>query len=190
MQFFDSDESRVEAVTTFLVDAHAEGASLLVVARPLNWEAIAERLERFGVPVQEEAASGRLVVLDPVETLNRLSRRGSPDATLFDAVVRGMVTRLAAHGPIAAYGEMVDVLAQRGDLNDAILLEAFWNRLASRVPLSLMCGYSAAHFVAPNSHRALRDICAAHSDVHADESDPLAVWLLNTAHHSAPNLHH
>ena len=190
VHFFDSDDNRVEAVSSYLADAYGEDSSLLVVARPLTWAAISERLQRFGVPIQQAAASGRLVALDVRETLNRISRHGTPDATLFDSVVRGMVTRLAAHRRVAIYGEMVDLLAQRGDVDDAVLLEAFWNRLASRVPMSLLCGYSAAHFVAAGTHRALRDICAAHSDVHADESDPLAMWLLNTAHHSAPTLHH
>ena len=68
---------------------------------------------------------------------------------------------------------------------DAIKLEHLWNRLSERAPLFLLCGYSAAHFVATATHRALRDICSAHSSVHRNAQDPLATWLLNTAHNAA-----
>ena len=53
--------------------------------------------------------------------------------------------------------------------------------LAARVPLFLMCGYSAAHFVSPATHNALLDICRTHGHVHRDRQDPLADWVLATA---------
>ena len=48
--------------------------------------------------------------------------------------------------------------------------------------MSLLCGYSAAHFVSNSTHHALLEICGAHTDVHTDAQDPLAAWLLTTAH--------
>jgi hypothetical protein len=177
VQFFDSVESRAESVAAFLRSGYRRGGMLLAIASPSNWTAISARLQHAAVPVQ----NGRVVFLDTVETLDRISRRGTPDATLFDHTIGAMVTRMGRAGRLYCYGEMVDLLAQRGDLADAILLEAFWNRLASRTPVSLMCGYAAAHFVAPVTHRSLRDICAAHTHVDADQADPLAAWLLSLA---------
>jgi DcmR-like sensory protein len=185
VQFFDSDESRIDAVTRFLGEGHRAGGALIVVARAVNWTGILEELQRHKVPVQQALADGRILYLDAIETLNRLSRHGTPDATLFDEVIAKPVSRMQRGGRLYAYGEMVDILAQRGDLSDAILLEAFWNRLAGRVTLSLMCGYSAAHFVSTTTHRALRDICSAHTHVHAAPVDPLAGWLLNSAHNTS-----
>jgi hypothetical protein len=48
----------------------------------------------------------------------------------------------------------------------------------------LLCGYAAAHFVASATHRALREICGAHTGVHRHAQDPLATWLLNSAHNA------
>ena len=81
-------------------------------------------------------------------------------------------------------GEL-DTLAQRGELTEAIALETLWNDLGERVPFFLLCGYSAAHFVATSTHRALRDICGSHSGVHRHAQDPLASWLLNSAHNAS-----
>jgi hypothetical protein len=182
VQFFDSDESRAESVAAFLAEGYREGNCLIVIARPANWASIVDRLEAADVSVKRLLSEGTLVVKDAHDTLRRLSRNGWPDGALFDSVVTKAVTGMARRGRVRAYGEMVDILAQRTELPEAIKLEALWNELADRTPLALMCGYSAAHFVHSSTHRALRDICRAHSDVHSSTQDPMAGWVLNSAH--------
>jgi hypothetical protein len=185
VQFFDSDESRAECVAAFLADGYRAGEPAIVVARPVNWASMSELLQAQSIPVQQAITDGMIVVHDANEALRRISRSGSPDGEAFDAIVGKAVGRLAHRGPrVRAYGEMVDMLAQRGELPDAIKLEALWNRLGERIPFLLLCGYSAAHFVPTAAHRALRDICAAHSSVHRHAQDPLATWLLNSAHNA------
>jgi MEDS: MEthanogen/methylotroph, DcmR Sensory domain len=183
VQFFDSDESRAECVAAFLAEGYRAGEPLIVVARPGHWSSMAERLQALKVPVQKAINQGKLVVKDADDTLRRLSRNGSPDQILFDQgvgkVIEGLKTR---GGRVRAYGEMVDMLAQRGDLTDAIRLEEMWNRLGERASFYLMCGYSAAHFVSTSTHRALREICSSHTSVHRHSQDPLATWLLTAAH--------
>jgi MEDS: MEthanogen/methylotroph, DcmR Sensory domain len=183
VQFFDSDESRAECVAAFLAEGHRAGEPAFVAARPVNWASMSLLLQAQGIPVQQAIATGMIVVHDADDTLRRISRNGSPDREAFDAIIGKAVGRLASRGPrVRAYGEMVDMLAQRSELPDAIRLEALWNRLGERTPFFLLCGYSAAHFVATATHRVLRDICAAHSRVHRHAQDPLATWLLNSAH--------
>jgi hypothetical protein len=185
VQFFDSDESRAECVAQFLADGYRLGQPAIVVAKPANWSGVVDQLTNLGVPVQEAIDKGSIVVKDATDTLRRISRNGVPDADAFEAVVGKAVTSLARRGMrVRAYGEMVDMLAQRGELAEAIKLEHLWNGLGERVPFFLMCGYSAAHFVATATHRALRDICGAHSSVHRHAQDPLATWLLNSAHNA------
>jgi hypothetical protein len=186
VQFFDSDESRAECMAAFLAEGYRAGEPAIVVAKPVNWAGASELLKAQGIPVHQAIAEGTIVVHDANDTLRRISRNGSPDREAFDAIVGKAVCRLAHRGPrVRAYGEMVDMLAQRSELPDAIRLEAFWNQLGERTPFFLLCGYSAAHFVAAGTHRALRDICAAHSSVHRHAQDPLANWLLNSAHNAA-----
>jgi hypothetical protein len=73
---------------------------------------------------------------------------------------------------------MVDVLAQRDEVDAAVALEGMWNDLAERTSFRLMCGYSSAHFVSRGAEVRLRDVCRAHTHVRSDESDPLGGWLL------------
>jgi hypothetical protein len=183
VQFFDSDESRAECVAGFLADGIANGEPAIIVAKPLNWAATVQHLEGRGLPLQRAIDEGTIVVKDADDTLRRICRNGVPDASAFESVVGKTVAGLSrSGGRVRAYGEMVDMLAQNGELADAIRLEALWNRLGERTPFVLLCGYSAAHFVATTTHRALREICGAHSSVHRHPQDPLATWLLNSAH--------
>jgi DcmR-like sensory protein len=185
VQFFDSDDSRAECVAQFLAEGYHQGESAIVVAKPANWAGAADRLGELGVPVNKAIKHGMIVVRDAAETLRRLSRNSSPDPEAFEGVVGKTVAGLSRPGSrVRAYGEMVDMLAQRGEMEDAIRLETLWNRLGERTPFFLLCGYSAAHFVATATHRALRDICSAHTAVHRHSQDPLANWLLNSAHNA------
>jgi len=185
VQFFDTDESRAQNVAVFLAEGYGAGEPILIIARPANLTAIFAQLERLGVPVDRAVADGMLVARDAEETLRRMSPRGAPEARCFASAVGEAAIALARRGRIRAYGEMVDILAQRGDLTAAVSLEGFWNDFGERVSVSLLCGYSAAHFVSTSTHRALLEICQAHSGVHRDLEDPLGSWLLNTAHNSA-----
>ena len=184
VQFFDTDESRVRNVAAFLAAGYAAGDTLIIVARPVIWAAMIEQLEAKGVPVHTAVGSGRLVVKDAAATLQTLSSGGSLDAALFDQVIGRAVRTLSARGRVRAYGEMVDLLAQRGELGEAIKLEGLWNGLLEQRPIFLMCGYSAAHFVSAGTHRALLDICQAHSNVQSDDHDALGNWLLNASHNT------
>jgi hypothetical protein len=182
-QFFDSDESRADAVAAFVAEGLRNGEHVLVVVRPIHWAAIVQRLAAARVPVEREIASGRVIVKDAMDTLRRISRNGAPDRAAFNEHVSTTVRGLTELGTLRVYGEMVDILAQRGDFDQAVALEGLWNALAQPVRFFLFCAYSAAHFVAPITHRWLREICATHGDVRRSEIDALAAWLLTAAHH-------
>lgn len=182
-QFFDSDESRAESVAAFLAEGYRAGEPLIIVARATTWALTMEALEADGVPVQRAIAERMLIVKDAADTLRRLSRNiGTPDAASFETEVAAGVIALGRRGRVRAYGEMVDLLAQRMEFDEVVRLEEFWNVLATRVPLYLMCGYSAANFVSTGTHGALRHICRLHAEVHRATADPLATWVLNSAH--------
>jgi hypothetical protein len=177
---------RAERVAAFLAEGYRLGEPLVVVARPAGWAAIVQRMEDLGISAHLAAAEGMLVVKNAEETLRRISRGGSPDPDLFQGIVGKALSVLATRGPrVRAYGEMVDILAERDELKDALALEALWNVAAEKIPIYLLCGYSAAHFVSAGTHRALCEICAAHSGIERHEPDSLASWILTTAHNSA-----
>ena len=184
-QFFDTDEARVEAVAAFAAEGLRSGDSVVLVTRIAHSTAVEQQLEAAEISVKNEVARGRLIIKDAVETLARVCPRGTPTAEGFDQSVGKVLRRLSERGRVRAYGDMVDILAQRGDLDETLALEMMWNRLGEDISMSLLCGYSAAHFVSTSTHRSLRDICGAHTHVRRSPQDALANWLLTTSHNPA-----
>src|SRR4051812_47162715 len=95
-QFFDSDESRAEAVSAFIAQGLRLDEQLIVIARPVHWAAIIDRLESANVPASRELASGRLIVKDAMDSLRRLSTSGRPSAALFEQVIGAPLRELSA----------------------------------------------------------------------------------------------
>jgi phosphatidylglycerophosphatase A len=179
LQLFDSSKSLVETVGTFLMRGFSEGEALLLVATPEHRESLTRRLEEPGLNVREAILANRLVILDAAQTLDKFMRRDVPSAVAFDEVVGTLVARLGESRRVRIYGEMVDVLAGRGNYKAACQLEALWNALGRRQPFTLFCGYAAGHFGDPRTAAALRDICAAHTHLHRSPDDVLAEFLLD-----------
>jgi len=183
-QFFDSSESRAETVAAFAEQGLRSRELVLIIARPAYWASMSARLESRGLVVAHELACGRLVVKDAIETLQRIAATGAPSLAAFSETLGPTLRELLAQGPVRAYGEMVDILAERGELDEALQLERLWNRANAGRRLTLLCGYSSAHFVSPATHEAMRGICRAHGDVHRSDDDALANWLLTASHNS------
>jgi hypothetical protein len=180
VQLFDTPDSLGNVVSAFLNEGWTAGDHLVVVAKPAHWTRIADRLERRGCPVNHAIREGRMTVLDAATTLARLTRYGAVDRQLFMDHIGSLVGRLVAEstGRVRIYGEMVELLAEEGDLRSAQQLEGLWNELGDRQPFVLLCGYSAAHFADARSLPALHAICAAHSRVQTNTSDMLGNWLV------------
>ena len=153
--------------------------NLLLVATPEHRELLTRRLTDFGWSVRALVAANRAVVLDAAQTLDKFMRQDTPSPVAFDEVVGSLVHRLAGGKRLWIYGEMVDVLAARGNYRGAQQLEEIWNVLGQRECFTLFCGYASGHFGDPRTAKALAAICASHDCVHRKPADILAEFLLN-----------
>jgi hypothetical protein len=179
VELFDSSKSLVETVAAFMLKGFARGEPLLVVATPEHRELLARRFDAEGLDVRGAIAANRLVMLDAAQTHDRVMRVVAPSPITFDEIVGTLVARLAGDQRVCIYGEMVDVLAARGNYKAAYQLELLWNILGQRESYTLFCGYASGHFGDPKTAKALGAICAAHSDVHRKKDDLLAEFLLD-----------
>ena len=178
VQLFDSSRSLAETVSAFLMAGFHRGEPLLIVATPEHRELLARKLAEAGVSIHEAIAANRLVMLDAVQCLDKFMRRETPSAIAFDEVVGSLVAQLANGKRVCIYGEMVDVLAARGNYKGAHQLEELWNDLGRRESYTLFCGYASGHFGDPKTAKDLADICASHSHLHRKGGDLLAEYLL------------
>ena len=181
LHLFDTPESLASTVTSFFVEGYKAGGNLLIVAKPQHRTAILSALQSAGCFPEDSRGRQRLVALDASEIRERITRRGVVDGRLFDSVVGPLVEQLAATGKLWIYGEVVEPFAEQEDFAGALRLEEMWNGLAERVPFTLLCGYSSAHFAPSSAKDALRDICGTHTHSAATVADTLGQWLLRTS---------
>lgn len=179
VQLFDSSKSLADTVSAFLAGGLQRGENVIIVATPQHRELLAQRLDEAGWNVHRLVAANRMVVADAVQMLGKFMRRDTPSPIAFDEVVGTIVQRLSNGKRVWIYGEMVDVLAARGNYRGAEQLEEMWNLLGQRETFTLFCGYASGHFGDPKTAPSLAAICAAHDCVHRKSEDMLAEFLLD-----------
>jgi DcmR-like sensory protein len=181
LQLFDTSESLVESVASFLFEGYVRGEHLVMVAKPRHRQGVMAALRRMGCFPPDADTPQRLVGLDAAEVLRTITRDGRLDAALFKRTIKPLVKSLSATSQVRIYGEAVELLAEQQDLDTAFALEQMWNALGAEIPFTLLCGYSSAHFTTPASQRSLRAICGTHTHVAAEADDTLGRYLLAIA---------
>jgi hypothetical protein len=179
VQLFDSDESLATAAAAFLHRGYLCGERLGIIATASHWLDIATHLNHLGMPVAEALATQRATWVDANRALPAIARPEGIDEERLGALVEGLMGRRdGVHTPLRVYGEMVDLLAARGDFKAALELEGGWVRHLAHAPATLFCGYSAVHFGHPDTTGALNAICDLHDDVRTSRADALSAWLV------------
>ncbi|MCW3018411.1 MAG: histidine kinase [Solirubrobacterales bacterium] len=166
VKFYEHDAELVASAGPYLAAAiHAEEVAVMI-ATEAHRRAFEAALEARGVDLPRAKANGRLVSLDAAATLSEFRTAGEIDHDAFREVVGGVVRSAAAAGrPVRAYGEMVALLWDAGDVLAAIELERLWHELAGELPFTLFCSYPAASVAGSEHAQALAQICHLHSSV-------------------------
>lgn len=112
------------------------------------------------------ASGPALRMLDAEETLARFMVNGRPQWNAFHQAVGGLIAELRLQYPaVRAYGEMVDVLWQRGEREAAERLEGYWNELGRLQTFSLLCAYRLDNLDAGAYGGPLDCVCRTHTHV-------------------------
>jgi len=166
VHFYDRDSELVEAVAAYVAAGFSAEGVAIVIATEAHREAFALALETAGIDTAEARAQERLVLLDAATTMAAFMPDGKIDRGAFHEVVGGLLRAAAESGrAIRAYGEMVSLLWDAGDVVGAIELETLWNELGSEMPFSLYCAYPAASVSGSEHAPALHQVCHLHSSV-------------------------
>jgi hypothetical protein len=155
VQFYPDDDDLVVSVSGYLIDGLREGGVGLVIATPGHLATLRDSV----VPC------GEIVFLDAAESLSGFMIDGRPDPELFDRKIGDALRALAnKNRRVYAFGEMVAVLWEEGNVTGALELEELWNGLLDEVEFSLFCAYPNS-IVADDQGTPLAEVCALHSDV-------------------------
>ena len=170
VSLYDDYEDVLEVVGSFLVEGLLADEAVLVIASPDHRDAFDLAIGTH-VDLERARAEHRYRSLDAVETLASFRVAGRPDRDRFDRVVGEVVEGAAAGGRrVRAFGEMVAILWDAGDVWGAIELESMWNRIAQERRISLHCAYPMTSLRRSGDLRAVHAVCQQHSMVTAPMS--------------------
>lgn len=162
--FYDVHDELVAAVADHLAAGLSLGETALVIATTDHISALDVALSERGVDVSRARASSRYLALDAAEALDSFSVAGSPDAKMFTTVIGGLLDDAPAGSAVRAFGEMVALLWDRGNVAGAMALESLWNDLAADRQFSLLCAYPTTVLHAAELDD-VRQVCHLHSAV-------------------------
>lgn len=172
-QLHRSHDTLIESVGLYVVTGLRRGHGVIVIATPEHRRALLRHAWYYDINAERLQRSGQLVVLDADETLSLFMHRGMPDWHAFRRALSGAIDSASAAGggTVRAYGEMVNVLWQKGRHEAAIQLEDFWNELARIHPFSLFCCYHLDSHDHSAYHGPLHGIGRTHTDVPPTRDD-------------------
>ena len=166
VQFYERDSELAANVGRYLIDGLRAGAGAIVIATEAHRDAFVAEIAAAGLDPTRECNDRRLVLLDAATTLAALTRGGAIDGDAFRRVISPVVRETGrGRRPVLAYGEMVALLWEAGDVVGAVELEKAWNDLSHDFSFTLVCGYRRDSVTTDGLAEALEQVCHLHSSV-------------------------
>ncbi len=166
VQFYEHESELARTVGRYLSAAVEDGGVAIAIATADHCRLLETELEVAGLDPAACRADGTWISLDAADTLAAFVGDGVVDHDGFRRVVGSVVRAAWATGkPVRAFGEMVALLWEAGDVLSAIELEQAWNELARELPFALMCGYPSESVQGDELAPALEQVCHLHSAV-------------------------
>jgi hypothetical protein len=137
------------AVCRFAGAALANGEGVILVPTVEHWNAFRPRLEAEGVNVKDAQDSGQLTIVDADELLPRFMQRALPDGPMFLGLAGEIIARTRGAGRFSKvrwWGEMVNVLWERGDVAASMNLEDLFDRVAHEQDIAIFCSFVMDNF--------------------------------------------
>ena len=149
VQLYQDQDFLNRAVCRFAAAALANGEGLILVPTVRHWDAFRPRLIAEGVDVEAAQKRGQLTIVDADQTLPRFMRNEMPDSPLFLGLAADVIGRARAGGryeKVRWWGEMVNILWERGDVAASMNLEDLFDQLAHKHDIAIFCSFQMDNF--------------------------------------------
>lgn len=149
VQLYQDDQFLNRAVCRFAAAALAHGEGVILVPTAAHWAAFYPRLEAEGVNIKDAESKGQLTIVDADELLPRFMGQETPDAPVFIGLAGEVVARARGrerYPKVRWWGEMVNVLWERGNATASMALEDLFDQLAHEQEIAIFCSFLMDNF--------------------------------------------
>jgi len=149
VQLYQDEDFLNRAVCRFAGAALANGEGVILVPTVQHWNAFRPRLIAEGIDVDAAQKRGQLTIVDADETLPRFMRDGMPDSPVFLGLAADVVARARGGSrfpKVRWWGEMVNLLWERGDVAASMNLEDLFDQLSHKHDIAIFCSFLMDNF--------------------------------------------
>jgi hypothetical protein len=149
VQLYQDQTFLNRAVCRFAAAAIANGEGIILVPTAAHWDAFRPRLAAEGVDVEAAQSRGQLSIVDADELLPQFMRDQMPDAPLFLGLAADVIAKARGGGRyprVRWWGEMVNLLWERGNVAASMNLEDQFDRLAHEHEIAIFCSFVMDNF--------------------------------------------
>lgn len=149
VQLYQDQQFLNRAVCRFAAAALANGEGVILVPTIAHWDAFRPRLEAEGVDVKAAQQRGQLSIVDADDLLPGFMREAMPDAPLFLGLAADVIGRARGDGRyprVRWWGEMVNILWERGEVAASMNLEDLFDQLAHEHEIAIFCSFLMDNF--------------------------------------------
>src|SRR3954462_7890315 len=149
VQLYQDENFLNRAVCRFAAAALANGEGVILVPTQRHWESFCPRLEAEGVDLRAVQRNGQLTVVDADELLPKFMHDGMPDAPVFLGLADDVISRSRANDrypKVRWWGEMVNILWERGDVSASMNLEDLFDQLSHEHDIAIFCSFLMDNF--------------------------------------------
>jgi hypothetical protein len=166
VQLYQDQQFLNRAVCRFAASALKNGEGVILVPTAVHWEAFRPRLEAEGVDIEAAQDQGQLTIVDAEELLPQFMRDAMPDAPVFLGLASDVIGKARCNGRyprVRWWGEMVNVLWERGDVAASMALEDQFDQLAHQHEIAIFCSFVMDNFNGEVHSRMLPRLGQNHS---------------------------
>src|SRR3954452_15523936 len=149
VQLYQDENFVNRAVCRFAAAALANGEGVILVPTQRHWESFCPRLEAEGVDLRAVQRNGQLTVVDADELLPKFMHDGMPDAPVFLGLAADVISHSRANDrypKVRWWGEMVNILWERGDVSASMNLEDLFDQLSHQHDIAIFCSFLMYNF--------------------------------------------
>ena len=149
VQLYQDQDFLNRAVCRFTRAALDNGEGVILVPTRAHWDAFRPRLEAQGVDIEAVKARGQLTIVDADELLPQFMQEAMPDGPIFLGLAADIISQSRGAGPyrkVRWWGEMVNVLWERGDVSASMHLEDLFDQVSHEQDIAIFCSFVMDNF--------------------------------------------
>ncbi|HWD22026.1 MAG TPA: MEDS domain-containing protein [Burkholderiales bacterium] len=168
VQIYDSENFVVGGVAAFAAEGLRRGEAVILTGTQAHLRGVEQALAAGGIDAEAAKSRGQLSLSDVDEAVRAVLVEGALDAERFQARVDDALARACADPRFSGvrwWGEMSNVLHQRGNDEDALRAEDLADAAAKSRGVTVFCSYLFDRFDPRSYDGMLRHVCGKHSHV-------------------------